>query len=61
MTNIVKDLWAEYSKTKNRDILVRIGEIARAEQIRQSHVALEARTKKCSVRDRRHSRTDRSA
>lgn len=59
--NNIKKLWDEYAKTKDRDILVKIGEIARAEQIRQSKVnyfKVEAGSKKRTVRDRGYSRTD---
>lgn len=49
----VKELWEEFAKTKDRVILVKIGEIARAEQIRQAkNVTLETSTKKRLVRNR---------
>lgn len=59
----VKELWAEYARTQKRDILVRIGEIARAEQIRQAQQLKEvnhfemAASSKRTLRGRRYSRT----
>ena len=47
----VKELWAKYAVTKNRSLLVRIGEINRAEQLKQ-YVKMETDRAKLSVRDR---------